>query len=146
MVNILSDTFQKALSDRKGQKAAYRQWSERAVVVGYDPRTQSYDVIVSSGLAAGEGSRAQLNQTIRKVKSLIPPGKLRFAAGDAVLLGYVGQGLTAEAREHPVILGAGDNLVQRPVKVKLGSSTVLSSFKGDQPISFVSASSITPVS
>jgi len=137
MVNILSDTFEKALSDRKGQKAAYRQWSERAVVVGYDTRTQSYDVVVSSGLAAGEGARVQLNQTIRKVKSLIPPGKLRFSPGDVVLLGYVGQGATAEAREHPVILGAGDNIIQRPVKVQLGSSTVSSSLKGDQPINFI---------
>jgi len=132
MVNILSDTFEKVLGEREDRE----QWSERAVVVAYDTRTQSYDVIVSSGLAAGEGARTQLNRIIRKVKSLIPPRDLRFAPGDAVLLGYLGQGLTAEAREHPVILGAGDNLVQRPAKVKLGSSTVLTSLKGDQPINF----------
>jgi len=100
----------------KQQRTNYHKWSERAIIVGYNGDTQTYDVVITTERLAGVSKRT-LNKTIRNVKSTIPPGSLTFSPGDSVLVGYV-----SEKREHPVIIGGGGNVVQEAAVVTIGGS------------------------
>jgi len=106
--------FENTFIGRESRKTKYTKWSERAVVVGYNSENQSYDIVVTTERLVGVNKRT-LNRTIRRVKSIFPSDVDTFLPGTAVLVGYV-----SDKREHPVILGQGDNVVQTPVKVTLG--------------------------
>jgi len=109
----------------KQQRTNYHKWSERAIIVGYNGDTQTYDVVITTERLAGVSKRT-LNKTIRNVKATIPPSSLTFSPGDSVLVGYV-----SEKREHPVIIGGGGNVVQDAAVVTIGSST--SEVEGGSP-------------
>ena len=102
------------LTGREQREDNYRKWAERAVVVGYNSENQSYDIVVTTERLVGANKRT-LNKTIRRVKSLLDNSIRTFLPGEAVSVGYI-----SDKREHPVILGLGDNVVQTPVKVTLG--------------------------
>ncbi len=110
---ILSNPFDEAFVGNQSRNTKYTQWSERAVIVGFNPKIQAYDIIITTEKSTGADKRS-LNRTIRQVKSLIPPKDVRFSPGDSVLVGYV-----ADQREHPIIMGQGDNFVQTPLKTTL---------------------------
>jgi len=103
-----------ALVGREQREDNYRRWSERAVVVGYNSENQSYDIVVTTERLVGANKRT-LNKTIRRVKSILDATVRVFLPGEAVTIGYL-----SDKREHPVILGLGDNVVQTPSKVTLG--------------------------
>jgi len=102
------------LTGREQREDNYRKWAERAVVVGYNSENQTYDIVVTTERLVGANKRT-LNKTIRRVKSLLDNSIRTFLPGEAVSIGYV-----SDKREHPIILGLGDNVVQTPVKVTLG--------------------------
>jgi len=110
---IFDDLFTE--SDLRG--ANYTQWSERAIIVGYNGDTQTYDVVISTERLAGVSKRT-LNKTIRNVKSTVPGELATFSPGDLVLVGYIN-----DAREHPIIIGGGGTVVQEPAIVTIGSGT-----------------------
>jgi len=114
MENVVPSHFEDIFIGRENRKSKYVQWSERAVVVGYNSENQSYDIVVTTEKLAGANKRT-LNKTIRRVKSLIKSNVRTFLPGEAISVGYVD-----DKREHPIILGVGDNVVQTPVKVTLG--------------------------
>ncbi len=101
----------------KQRKSDYRKWSERAIVVGFNGDTQTYDIVITTERLAGASKRT-LNKTIRNIKSTIPGNSLTFSPGDAVLVGYV-----EDKREHPIIIGGGGNVVQEAAVVTIGSIT-----------------------
>lgn len=103
-----------ALVGREQREDNYRKWSERAVIVGYNSENQSYDIVVTTERLVGANKRT-LNKTIRRVKSILDSTVRVFLPGEAVTIGYL-----SDKREHPVILGLGDNVVQTPSKVTLG--------------------------
>jgi len=103
-----------ALVGREQREDNYRKWSERAVVVGYNSENQSYDIVVTTERLVGANKRT-LNKTIRRVKSILDSTVRVFLPGEAVTIGYL-----SDKREHPIILGLGDNVVQTPSKVTLG--------------------------
>ena len=111
----------------KQRKSDYRKWSERAIVVGFNGDTQTYDIVITTERLAGV-SRRTLNKTIRNVKSTIPGSSLTFSPGDAVLVGYV-----AEKREHPIIIGGGGNVVQEAAIVTIGSNFSEDEVEGGGP-------------
>jgi len=106
--------FENTFVGRENRKSKYTKWSERAVVVGYNSENQSYDIVITTERLVGANKRT-LNKTIRRVKSIFPSDVDIFLPGTAVLVGYI-----SDKREHPVILGQGDNVVQTPSKVTLG--------------------------
>ena len=108
--------FENTVIGRESKKSKYTKWSERAVVVGYNSENQSYDIVITTERLVGDNKRT-LNRTIRRVKTTFPPDVGTFLPGEPVLVGYVD-----DKREHPLILGAGDNVIQTPVKVTLGST------------------------
>jgi len=108
--------FENTFVGRESRKTKYTKWSERAVVVGYNSENQSYDIVVTTERLVGANKRT-LNKTIRRVKSIFPSDVDTFLPGTAILVGYI-----SDKREHPVILGQGDNVVQTPAKVTLGST------------------------
>jgi len=108
--------LEEALVGREEREANYRQWSERAVIVGFNSEKEAYDIIVTTESATGADKRS-LNKTIRQVRATLPAKTQQFSPGDAVTIGYVN-----EKREHPIILGGGDNAVQNPVPITLGES------------------------
>jgi len=110
---IFDDLFTE--SDLRG--ANYTQWSERAIIVGYNGDTQTYDIVISTERLAGVSKRT-LNKTIRNVKSTVPGELATFSPGDLVLVGYIN-----DAREHPIIIGGGGTVVQEPAIVTIGSGT-----------------------
>jgi len=114
MENLVPRHFEDTFIGRENRKSKYVQWSERAVVVGYNSENQSYDIVVTTERLAGANKRT-LNKTIRRVKSLIKSNVRTFLPGEAISVGYVD-----DKREHPIILGVGDNVVQTPSKVTLG--------------------------
>jgi len=114
MGNLVPSRFEDTFIGRENRKSKYVQWSERAVVVGYNSENESYDIVVTSERLVGANKRT-LNKTIRRVKSLIKSNVRTFLPGESVSVGYVD-----DKREHPIILGVGDNVVQTPAKVTLG--------------------------
>jgi len=106
--------FSNTFIGRESRKSKYTKWSERAVVVGYNSENQSYDIVITTERLVGANKRT-LNKTIRRVKSIFPSDVDTFLPGTAVLVGYI-----SDKREHPVILGQGDNVIQTPSKVTLG--------------------------
>ena len=103
-----------ALVGREQREDNYRKWSERAIVVGYNAESQSYDIVITTERLVGSNKRT-LNRTIRRVKSILDATVRVFLSGEAVTVGYL-----SDKREHPIILGLGDNTVQTPAKVTLG--------------------------
>ena len=116
--------FDDSFTESDLRDANYTQWSERAIVVGFNGDTQTYDIVITTERLAGASKRT-LNKTIRNVKSTIPGSSLTFSPGDAVLVGYV-----AEKREHPIIIGASGNVVQEAATVTIGSSTSENEIEG----------------
>jgi len=102
------------LVGREQREDNYRKWSERAVVVGYNSENQTYDIVVTTERLVGANKRT-LNKTIRRVKSILDSTVRVFLPGEAITIGYL-----SDKREHPIILGLGDNVVQTPAKVTLG--------------------------
>jgi len=107
-------SIDEALVGREQREDNYRKWSERAVVVGYNSENQSYDIVVTTERLVGANKRT-LNKTIRRVKSILDSTVRVFLPGEAITIGYL-----SDKREHPIILGLGDNVVQTPAKVTLG--------------------------
>ena len=106
------------------RRSDYTKWSERAIVVGYNGDTQTYDIVITTERLAGVSKRT-LNKTIRNVKSTIPASSLTFSPGDAVLIGYV-----SDQREHPIIIGGGGNVVQEAAIVTIGGATSENEIEG----------------
>ncbi len=114
----MSSPFDEAFAGDKGRRTKYTQWSERAVVVGFNRKINAYDIIVTTEKSTGNDKRS-LNRTIRQVKSLASTSEVLFSPGDSILVGYV-----ADQREHPIILGQGDNFVQTPLKTTLPNTVI----------------------
>ncbi len=106
----------KFIGERERQ-SDYRKWSERAIIVGFNGDTQTYDIVITIERLAGVSKRT-LNKTIRNVKSTIPASTVTFSPGDSVLVGYV-----SEKREHPIIIGGGGTVVQDAAVVTIGGAT-----------------------
>jgi len=123
---ILNTPIVDTFDGDQNRRDKYKQWSERAVVVGFNAKTQAYDIVVTTERLTGANKRT-LNRTIRQVKSLTP--NTEFSPGDSVLIGY-----EADQREHPIVLGQGDNFVQTPVKVTLPNPFIGSFFERDTPL------------
>jgi len=98
----------------KERKSDYRKWSERAIIVGYNGDTQTYDIVITAEKLIGNNKKT-LNKTIRNVKSTLPG--ITFSPGDLVLVGYI-----RDQREHPIILGAGGIVTQEAATVTIGES------------------------
>ncbi len=110
----LSTPFEKAFGGDDDREQTYRKWSERAIIVGFNSSNGTYSIEVTTAKLEGNNKRS-LNRVIRQVKSLIAPSVKQFTAGDSVLIGYAD-----DKREHPIILGAGDHIQQKPRKIELG--------------------------
>ncbi len=113
-MGFLSTPFSKAFGGDKGRRSDYRKWSERAIVVGFNSSNGTYSIEITTAKLEGNNKRS-LNRFIRQVKALMPPDTRQFAVGDAILIGYAD-----EKREHPIILGDGDHIQQKPIKIRLG--------------------------
>jgi len=96
-------TLVNAMRSVQGRESNYRQWSERATIIGFNEATQSYEIVVSAAGPSGAETNSA-NRTLREIKSLFPTDLRTFNPGDSVLVGYV-----SEKKEHPVIMGLGDN-------------------------------------
>ncbi len=110
-------SFDDTFTGDRNRRTKYRQWSEAAVVIGVNADTLSFDIVVTSKVKSGNDVRL-VNRTIRNVKTLQGFREGLFAVGDSVLIGYI-----QEKREHPIILGFGDNVNQRAVEVTLPDGT-----------------------
>lgn len=123
------DKFSGTLSNDKNQRSRYRRWSEHATVVGYDVDTQTYDIIIATEQLTGADNKV-LNRVIRGIKSLLPADTQRFAPGDSIAVGYVG-----DQREHPVVLGQGiGSTSQKVLKVTLPTENEDEEVEGEEDV------------
>ncbi len=118
-------SFDETFVGSRDRDSKYRQWSEAAVVIGVNADTLSFDIVVTSKIKSGNDFKI-LNRTIRNVKTLQGFREGLFAVGDSVLIGYI-----QEKREHPIILGFGDNVTQRSVEVTLPDGVDPAIIEGD---------------
>ena len=116
--------FDDTLIGRESRESAYRTWSERAVIVGFNAETESYDIVITTEKTLGDNIRS-LNRTIRSVKAVIDPNTDIFLPGESVIVGYVD-----DRREHPVIVGLGDSSGHTCIKVTLGVTSTTPTVEG----------------
>jgi len=119
-----NQNFDDTLIGRESRESDYRTWSERAVIVGFNAETESYDIVITTEKTLGDNIRS-LNRTIRNVKAVIDPNTDIFLPGESVIVGYVD-----DRREHPVIVGLGDSSGHTCIKVTLGVTSTTPTIEG----------------
>lgn len=90
--------FNIELNANKEQTHTYKRWSEKATVVKYNSKVDTYNIIVSALNVSSSAQKS--NRVIRDVKAIIPSKTHQFSPGDSILIGY-----ESDKRESPVILG-----------------------------------------
>jgi len=78
-----SHNFDDTLIGREERESNYRKWSERAVVVGFNAETQSYDVVITTEKTLGNDLRT-LNRVIRNVKATLSTDVKTYLPGDSI--------------------------------------------------------------
>ncbi len=114
-----NQNFDDTFIGRENRKSNYRTWSERAVVVGFNAESQTYDIVITTEKTLGNNIRT-LNRVIRQVRASIEPQIRTFLPGESIIVGYVD-----DRREHPIIVGLGDSSDHNCVKVTLGISSTI---------------------
>ncbi len=119
-----NQNFDDTLIGRENRESNYRTWSERAVIVGFNAESQTYDIVITTEKTLGNNIRT-LNRVIRQVKAIIDPNTDIFLPGESIIVGYVD-----DRREHPIIVGLGDSSDHNCVKVTLGIISTVPTIEG----------------
>jgi len=104
-------TFEDTWNDFVGGKIDYQNFSDHGWVMAVNAAAETYDVVIGEKelLDNGEVDPAKI---YRGIKSTVPFSVVQYGVGSAVLVGYLNGD-----RNHPLVIGASDNIVMDVTKV-----------------------------